>query len=183
MLSTYLTIVSNWNGFAASMIEAIEKYGTLTERQQASVDKMYIKHCEKQAAQAQVDSEKIVIDLAKIWELFNNAKGSGLKKPVLRIGDLHISIAPAHGRNNGCLYVKDNSQYAGKITPEGKFFGLRDARAEIEDELIVLATNPLEQATAYGRRTGSCACCGRTLTNKKSVELGIGPICRDKWGL
>lgn len=36
----------------------------------------------------------------------------------------------------------------------------------------------LDQAAEYGRRTGVCACCGRDLTNKESIELGIGPICR-----
>ena len=32
-------------------------------------------------------------------------------------------------------------------------------------------------------KTGNCSCCGRHLENKESVELGIGPICRSKWGL
>ena len=45
-----------------------------------------------------------------------------------------------------------------------------------------VALNPLEAALRYGRITGSCSACGRELTNHKSVEDGIGPICRDKWG-
>lgn len=35
----------------------------------------------------------------------------------------------------------------------------------------------IEQASAYGRKTGRCMICGRLLTNPESVERGIGPIC------
>jgi len=30
----------------------------------------------------------------------------------------------------------------------------------------------------FGRLTGKCGCCGRTLTDPESVRLGIGPDCR-----
>lgn len=33
-------------------------------------------------------------------------------------------------------------------------------------------------AAAFGRRTGSCMICARTLTNPSSIEAGIGPVCR-----
>lgn len=45
--------------------------------------------------------------------------------------------------------------------------------------------DPYAAATAYGLQTGvcsCCSCCGRELTNKLSVELGIGPVCREKFG-
>ena len=32
-----------------------------------------------------------------------------------------------------------------------------------------------------GQETGTCSCCGRTLTNELSISLGIGPICREGW--
>ena len=35
----------------------------------------------------------------------------------------------------------------------------------------------LDEAKTYGRRTGTCCCCGATLTNAVSIEAGIGPIC------
>lgn len=41
----------------------------------------------------------------------------------------------------------------------------------------------LEEAKAWGRRTGTCCACYRTLTNDESIKLGIGPVCRSKgWG-
>ena len=29
---------------------------------------------------------------------------------------------------------------------------------------------------------GICACCGRQLIVKESIERGIGPICAERWG-
>jgi hypothetical protein len=34
-----------------------------------------------------------------------------------------------------------------------------------------------EIAASFGRRTGRCMMCGRTLTNAESIDAGIGPIC------
>lgn len=35
----------------------------------------------------------------------------------------------------------------------------------------------LEQAKEFGALYGSCAVCGRTLTNEASIAEGIGPVC------
>lgn len=35
----------------------------------------------------------------------------------------------------------------------------------------------LEAAKAYGRKTGRCIICQAELTDPKSVEAGIGPVC------
>ncbi len=39
----------------------------------------------------------------------------------------------------------------------------------------------IDKAKDFGHRTGRCACCGRTLTNPDSIELGIGPICASRY--
>ncbi|XAO35593.1 hypothetical protein SEA_MORGANA_159 [Gordonia phage Morgana] len=39
----------------------------------------------------------------------------------------------------------------------------------------------LAEAAAYGKRTGRCCVCGRTLTNPTSVEAGIGPVCSGRF--
>lgn len=39
----------------------------------------------------------------------------------------------------------------------------------------------LDEAKAYGKVTGTCCNCGRTLTNEDSIEAGIGPICAGKF--
>jgi len=40
----------------------------------------------------------------------------------------------------------------------------------------------LEEAEAFGRETGNCAICGRTLTRDDSIARGIGPVCAGKVG-
>lgn len=39
----------------------------------------------------------------------------------------------------------------------------------------------LAEAQAWGQRTGTCCQCYAKLTNPKSIELGIGPVCRGKF--
>jgi Family of unknown function (DUF6011) len=39
----------------------------------------------------------------------------------------------------------------------------------------------LEQAKEFGALYGTCCNCGRTLTDEKSIEAGIGPICAGKF--
>ena len=38
----------------------------------------------------------------------------------------------------------------------------------------------LEQAAEFGKLTGTCCCCGKLLTDPKSIEKGIGPVCEGK---
>lgn len=39
----------------------------------------------------------------------------------------------------------------------------------------------IEEAKQYGADFGICACCGRELTDDKSIMLGIGPVCFRKY--
>lgn len=39
----------------------------------------------------------------------------------------------------------------------------------------------LDAAKNYGKETGQCLVCGRTLTNPDSIEAGIGPICASRF--
>jgi hypothetical protein len=66
---------------------------------------------------------------------------------------------------------------------DGKFYGTSAASDEHKLALTTIASNPRDAAVRYGRQTGNCACCGRALSNKESVEIGIGPICIKNWGL
>ena len=164
-----------------------KKYGELTERQLAAIVSGYAKQQERDATRAAERAQRTAdapsIELARIRGLLDTAQGNGIKKPILRCGELAISIAPAAGSNFGCLYVKAAGEYAGKITADGKFLAARGVADSVAGELQVIAADPLAALTAHGHKTGNCSCCGRLLTEKTSVLLGIGPICREKWGL
>jgi len=105
-----------------------------------------------------------------------------IKTPKFRFEDLVISRAPDTGANAGALYVKVDGEYAGKVK-EGQWFGLSTAPQDTLSKLQQIANSPLDSAVAYGRKTGSCAMCGRSLTVHASIERGIGPICAERFGL
>jgi hypothetical protein len=121
------------------------------------------------------------IDVSKIAVAFAAAFGNGIKRPKLRLGSFHFSRAPDTGKNAGSIYVKEGEQYLGKVS-EGQFFPIRECGDERKADVIAIASDPSAAAKAYGMRTGSCSCCGRELTNKESIDLGIGPICAEKFG-
>lgn len=74
--------------------------------------------------------------------------------------------------------------YALKRVNKRKYEYVAGAIKELTPEMFV-SLNPLditlEEAKEYGRKTGTCYMCSRTLTNKESIEAGIGPICANKF--
>lgn len=101
----------------------------------------------------------------------------------MTLDGLKISMAPAHGVNAGALYVvrKADDQYLGKIK-DGRFQAVRECSADEAAAVARVVSDPKAEAIAYGQRTGNCCICNRELTNHASIDLGIGPICAEKFG-
>ena len=173
--------------FHADMLAALIKYGSLTERQEAAVRnaaaKSAARKAEWAAAKAAREEGAAVLSLAKIRTGFDSALRF-LKRPKLRVANIQFSLAPATGRNAGCIYVvrADDDTYLGKITPEDKFLTSRDCTAADSEVVARVAADPAAAAEAHGHEYGQCSCCGRELTNPESVARGIGPICAERWG-
>lgn len=103
------------------------------------------------------------------------AKAKG--RVALRLDGVTVK-AVTRGVNAGSLYLYRGEEYAGKITSSGQ---IHSALApELAPVLTAANADPVAAAREYGYRTGSCACCGRTLTDPVSVFGGIGPICLEK---
>lgn len=120
----------------------------------------------------------------KLSAAFKSARAKGLKRPVLRFDAFNASLAPEGGRNPGAIYIKTKSgEYAGKISRDGEFTPSRDCPADMRAAIEATMADPLAAAVAYGKRTGTCSCCGRTLENGESIDRGIGPVCAEKFGL
>lgn len=175
--------------FATSVLHSLHVWGALTERQEAAVRSATAKAAAgKAAAQARVDNA-VEADASKIEAAFDHARGAGLKKLSLRLAGYVFKPAPIHGRNPGAIYVTDAARtgqdgrnlYLGKVDG-GKFIRSRDCDDDAESSIVAICIDPHAAAVATGLQTGICSCCGRELTNEESVELGIGPICREKWG-
>jgi hypothetical protein len=173
--------------FHADMLEALNKYGHLTERQEAAVRNAAAKSAARKAQwaaeKAARDAAAPVLTMGKIRAGFDNAT-QYLKRPKLRIADIQFSLAPATGVNAGCIYavrVSDDT-YLGKITPDDRFIRSRDCTDADSDVVARVAADPAAAASAHGHEYGYCSCCGRELTNPESVARGIGPICAERWG-
>ena len=124
---------------------------------------------------------------SRLFSVFQSAKSRGLKRLTMRFSG--VIVKPS--KDLGSLWVLSATEkvegdyglqpkYLGKVTPNRLDFRIPD---DIKEVLLEAASDPLTAAIRYGRETGSCSCCGRDLTNPQSIELGIGPICREKYGL
>ena len=175
--------MTSWNSFAQSLTEQYDRKGALSDKQVVSAARMIAKTAATKAKRAaEKAAATVAVDLDAIRQMFAKAAESGLKRPTYRAEGLIISRAPDHGKNAGALYVKTASgDYQGKI--QGREFNpAYSAAPETTTALQAIAKDPAEAAIRYGRLTGSCSCCGRELTNKVSIENGIGPVCATKFG-
>lgn len=174
--------IGEGNAFVLSLADQLFTRGGLTDNQTAAwyrgKAKLDVLKAEKAAAVAAAP----LIDLGPIRAMFETAVGSGYKRPTYRAEGLVINRAPDSGSNPGALYVKtEDGDYKGKVV-DVKFHGVRGSEGVV-DLLAKIAVDPLAAALRYGQRTGTCACCGRKLTAHGSIDLGIGPICKEKFGL
>lgn len=176
--------------FHNDMLHALLKYGSFTEKQEAAVRNATAKFNaareRKAAEQAERAANAAQIDITKIKTALDTAHANGLQWPKIRLADFTFSRAGDNSRNAGAVYVKAaeggfDATYFGKVA-DGRFFPSRDCDAATEQAILEAAADPEAAAIAYGHQTGVCSCCGRKLTNKVSVELGIGPICRKRFG-
>jgi hypothetical protein len=177
-------------GFAADMRAAILRFGSLTEGKLAACQRMVDQDAAKAADRAEriqaapeadtagVDRLKAAFDKAIAA---SRAKGRGLKMPRITIGNVVISPAKETSKNPGALYAYDGGEYIGKIAG-GRFFAARECRPEQEKRVLAFIADPKAAAEAYGIETGVCCICNATLTNKISIERGIGPICAENFG-
>jgi hypothetical protein len=70
-------------------------------------------------------------------------------------------------------------KYLGKVTRSAMDSRLSD---DVKATIMAVANDPLTAAIRYGKVSGECSCCGRELTDPRSIERGIGPICAEKFG-
>lgn len=174
-----LRSITSWNGFAASLVRQYDAKGDLSVPQWQAAERMLAK---MDANKAKKDALTTKVDVSKVENLFGVAKANGLKRPQFRADGIVMSLAGPNSRNAGAIYVKQSGTYMGKIMG-GVFSPSRDADQSVADTIAKVAADPLGSAVQYGRDTGVCACCGRMLTDPASVKLGIGPVCKEKWGL
>lgn len=167
--------------FAASLSEALNKFGHLTEGQLAAVRKCIVRDDERKTEQAKRTAAAPALSVDAIETAFQAAKAAGIKWPKLRLDSFVFSPAGANSANAGAVYIKQGETYLGKVLG-GKLIASRDCDTETRDRIIAAATDPQAAAIAYGKKFGKCAICARELSDPESVERGIGPICAGRFG-
>jgi hypothetical protein len=116
------------------------------------------------------------------------ANFKGLKRPVLRfiaeVGDVEVKYMTM-GKNAGGAWVILDGELAGKIAKDAEFVCYEKGQrgAALLSFIESVNSNLTGAVVEYGRATGKCGCCGRTLTRQDSIDRGIGPICAENFGL
>lgn len=109
-----------------------------------------------------------------------------------RVGRIDIVVPPGHY----ALEINDEVKFFKVDRPTtGRWAGRTFVMLQVSDDyypvknyssrddiLARIGRDPQSAMLLYGQKIGRCGHCGRTLTNKKSRQLGIGPICRTKMG-
>lgn len=154
---------SKGNEFAASLLSAVKRFGSLTEGQLNAVRR----NLDKAAEEAPSD-----LDISGLKGFYAVPNGdTRLKLRVRKPGKL--------SRYHGWTFVDDGAAYGsrttyGKQAPDGLYVG------RVQDQLREILKDPLAAQKAYGHLTGVCGRCGQLLENEESVAAGIGPICATK---
>ena len=176
------------NPFFQSLWDSVKKYGDLTEKQHQAVLNSIAREADYLDKKKEEAKPKAKVDFSGIRKPLTTAKETKLVRPVLRTVDedsdkvFVFSLAKPDSKNPNFVYVKEDGEYLGKISPEGEFFGWRTPKESV-DALVRVSENISEATIKYGRKTGKCGCCGRGLTVKASILSGLGPICADKYGI
>jgi hypothetical protein len=79
-----------------------------------------------------------------------------------------------------------DNKFFGRISPAGVLELGRD-RPRQSEELVPLlsrlACEPAKVAAEFGHLTGHCTFCARKLNDARSIAVGYGPVCAEKFGL
>jgi len=196
-------------GFAASLLEGVFRFGSLTERQLEAARRCMARDNDRLAVNSAsvaanpptapaspavtfvppAPAPRIEIDGSRINQAFTAAVANGLTRPRLRYGDLLLSLAGSSSRFPGNVFVKfENTTYIGRL--DGTRFVPGRGWASLSSEqqkatlenLRSIAHDPIAAAANHGHSTGNCACCGRFLSDPPSVARGIGSICVTRFG-
>lgn len=167
--------------FAVAMAEAVEKYGSLTDRQLAASQKCVAALVAKRDASLARAAVAPSINIDRVEVAFEKAVAYGIKRPRLNLDAFTFKPAGSQSRNPGAVYVVEGENYLGKIQA-GKFVCSGICTPDQQTRILAAAADPEAAAVAYGRRTGQCAVCRRTLTVGESIDRGIGPVCAERMG-
>lgn len=132
-------------------------------------------------------------DVAPLLALFARARAAGLRHPKIRLATADglpvvLALAGERAKVPGSITVTDGGgfeagRYFGRVLTSGALDRGRDCSPAVVKVLTDLAADPAGTAAIHGRREGWCCFCARGLVDGRSVAVGYGPVCAEKFGL
>lgn len=186
-VETLSQLASAGNEFFASLLEEHYRIGGLTAKQIAYITERPV-HPQQPLPlaahplpQAQQEPEA-----SRLERAFQAAVRKGVTQPIIRLHGFRFMLAGERAKpeNRGALFVTSTTQgepYLGKVL-RGTFYPASQCTPALAHSIRDAIDEPYKAATEYGHMTGQCSVCARPLSNPKSIELGIGPVCRAKFG-
>jgi hypothetical protein len=140
---------------------------------------------------------EVVGDLSRIVAMFGRAARQ-LRFPAIVLDGFRVSIAGGRAAQPGSLTVtgvdavfnsyrgRTERPWFGRVSTAGEFQPGRNAPDGLGEKLRRFAADPAGEAAAHGRLTGRCCFCNHRLgegDDRRSVDIGYGPDCADRYGL
>jgi len=165
----YLQEHLSGNTFACDLVNKKK----LSDKQIAWIHYLATENLQESLSKEKIEGEFLFL----VEKMYSAVKGK-VRNLKLRLPGVTLSTV-SRGHNVGCVYIFENDIYAGKITDRG----ILQAKVSEDTRNILLDANDnlLQLAKIYGHETGNCSVCGRTLSDPLSVQMGIGPICAERF--
>ena len=174
--------------FAGDLVANFRRWGRLSEKQLQWVDTL----TQRATSPAPVPQAAVTVDVQRIQDLFDRA-ATKLRRVRIALQDaagnpVVMARAGQQSKYAGQIMLTDGrpfgeNKFYGRIDTDGKFYPTRHAGKDVVALVSEFAANPEEVAGRYGRLTGGCCFCVRPLKDERSLSVGYGPICADRFGL
>lgn len=162
--------------------EKRDKGWTLSEKQIAFLAKLEAK---AQAKPTQAYSQANPMLLRTLLGFLERSQG----KVLFKVNDDILQFkftGTAYTRYPNTYHITDplnEGAYIGRLESTGAVVVSAERLARYQNTLAELEKDPVAAAVAYGHAMGNCAFCTRPLTDDRSIVVGYGPVCAQKYGL
>lgn len=184
-LETLHQLASAGNDFYRSLLADFNRHGGLTA---AQIETLQERPLTTPLPFAPMPRE---VNVSHLERAFAAAKAKGATQPSITLFGFKFMPADpqrAQPANREAIFVTQQAPkgdpggaYLGKVL-KGEFVPSRLCTEALSRSIRDAMEDPFKAAVEYGHMTGECSVCRRPLSNPESVKLGIGPICRAKFG-
>jgi len=143
-------------------------------------------------AEATQKATEALVTLPNLWAAFAAVKATGVARATIHLADFEMKMAGKYSKYPGQVLVTNGKPfgdpaglYYGRLT-EGSFYRAPRCTDEViarlkawDADINALA----REAAAYGHNTGVCCFCGLDLSDARSVTVGYGPQCAQRFSL